>query len=179
MTNRTSTTRQILAGLAALLIGLTLGCTAEDSDKPAPTTKAAPASVSPVASPAASITREAAAKQYLALVAPNNTKTNQCNEVSTFYANTYTDTALAKVKICYGELAKVTRVFAAQVRASQWPAELGADIEALARSLDAFAYAYEQIAKARTAEEYWSVQPPRDDGTADIVRARLGLPTRK
>ncbi|HEY3004509.1 MAG TPA: hypothetical protein VGJ44_19335 [Kribbellaceae bacterium] len=179
MSEQQPPTPKVLAGLAALLIGFMAACTSGGSDKPAQSEKTTSASVSPVASPTAAITREAAGKQYLAIIGPSNAKGDKCLEISRFYDNNITDANRAKLTICYGELGKLEREATAKLRTAQWPDEVTADVENVARSIDASAYAHEQAAKAKTDQELFEVQFPKDDGSADIVRARLGLPTRK
>lgn len=160
------------------------------SNTPAPAAK--PATMTPAASPSAApatITREAAAQQYLRLAeAPNKVRdamNAKCdadwrylNEGGT--TNKTTSEILANVKACDAANAKAIRAWVATVRAATWPAEVNADLDASIKLSEAQAYMLERMAKARGEREYRDLGAtlPQDDGSADLVRARLGLPVR-
>jgi len=175
--------------LAAALLALALaGCGSDAPTTSAPQVAEVSASTAPSPSPtAATITRDAAAKQYLAIVSPFNAlldrNKKQCGEDEKFVLEGGSSfkgesEIMANLRKCEAALAKGRREVAAKLRAASWPAEVRADIEALAKADDAMAYAHEQSAKAATTDDWREVAFPKDDGAADIVRARLGLPTR-
>jgi hypothetical protein len=181
--------RLFIAGVV-LALALT-GCSSGGGDKstPEPSVSSSP-SDSPSASPSPStITREQAAKQYLALAAPGNAARDRFEKKCGFDDRIITEGGsydkqesdmMTNLRECWSVMAKADRAFSAGLRKATWPADAQADIEKLARFNDAAAYAEELLAKAYSFEEYGRAgeKYPRDDGSADIVRARLGLPVR-
>lgn len=124
------------------------------------------------------ISREAAGKQYLKMVAPSNEALKQLGPVERFFEENPTDSNFSKLQIKYDRLAELYRKFSQNLQKARWPAGVRTDIEKLARELDAVAYAVEQLASARSSDAYWEISIPKDSGSADLVRARLGLPGR-
>jgi hypothetical protein len=172
----------------ALVISAVLltGCTATPARTASPPSTTPP---TPSVAPSAGITREAAAAQYLKIGEPLNRvigETNkQCEQDRGYYTGD-SDNAnppakrLANLKDCDRKVAAALRTSISATRAALWPGEVKADIEKLLKFNEAQVYTLERLAGAPNEDAYLKLVDslPPDDGSADIVRARLGLPTR-
>jgi hypothetical protein len=185
--NRTHTPAAVVA---AIILTLALPGCANGKTETEPIAKpSATTSPSPAVTVTATITREAAGKQYLAISTPLNAaldrNVKKCKADNEFLSEggesfKTSSQRLANLRACAVDLAKAWRTSIAAMRAAQWPAEALTDIEALTKLTEAEAYNFEQQAKARSEDEYISTanRQPKDDGSADLVRAHLGLPKR-
>lgn len=176
--------RRPLIAIAALL--LAAGCASQPAPAVEPSSSVASASTGATTG---ALTREAAAAQYIASGDQLNKVIQatdvQCKLDRDFYTGDATEAnppakRLANLKDCDAKVAKAMRDAVARTRALQWPTEVQADIEKLIKLNEAQAYTLERMAAAADEEEYLKLNAslPPDDGSADIVRARLGLPTR-
>ena len=182
-----------LALLLSAALVASAACGGDENDRQArAASESPPVSATTLGSPSAStagVSREQAAQRYLALVAPNNAAVDRfkkkCGADHDFMVDggdsfKTVGQMLANLRECCATRAEADRQFAAGLRKAQWPAEARADVENLARSADAAAYSLDQAAKAQSMEEYLEAAEtyPKDDRTADLVRAHLGLPPR-
>lgn len=171
--------------LAVLSLALLAGCASPTQTPAAPTN---PATATPTATPTPTeVTREEAGKRYLVIVAPINAARGRfekkCGVDDRYVAEGGSTTKqesqiMRNLRACADDSARAGRAFAAALRRETWPAEARADVEKLARLTEAQAYAWEQIAQTQNQEAYiqaWNRMPP-NDGSAGLVRARLGLP---
>ena len=79
----------------------------------------------------------------------------------------------------YAGLAQAMAQFVQDLVNYEWPEDVQADIDILITENSTMAAFLEAVSKVRTIAEWNSVweDAPTSTGTADIVRARLGLPT--
>lgn len=164
------------------------GCTNDPAPAAKPTL--APSSAAVSASPTkGTITREAAAQQYLRLAAPSNAVGDAVNAKCLAdwkfldeggSSEKTSSERLANMKDCDIKYVASIRSWVAAMRAATWPPEIATDLENALKYNEAVAYAFDRRIKAQNEEEYQkaSAAIPADDGSADLVRARLGLPTR-
>jgi hypothetical protein len=173
---------------AVALVALA-GCSGTETVEPAAEPTPARTTAAPSPTPAATLTREQAGKRYLVLVAADKANrarnAKKCAKDDGFLmeggsSNKTSSEILANVRECTGNAAKFLRGWVAELRAEKWPADAHADIDSLARLVEAQAYAMERCSKATTTDEYVQVMGsyPQDDGSADLIRARFGLPKR-
>jgi hypothetical protein len=173
------------------------GSNAPGSPTSAPATSVTPStaassSASPKPATPAVLTREQAAKRYLQLVAASNTVFDEpkCEAAEEYMINggtwppdghsEYGEHAFKVLRECHKRLLPL---FAATIKAFQttpWPVDARADIEALISLDQAFLYCEQKASKATSDSAMYKALEcfPEDDGSADRVRARFGLPGR-
>lgn len=179
----------ILRALAAAVAVIAIaGCSAGGTPAPAPTatvTVTAPAAASPSASTTAkTLTREQAAKRYRKIIKPFNRASENCwkaakpLEEGGWYES---DRALmGKVRRACKALPAANKKLVEQLQGTAWPADAENDMGDVIALAQAEQFAFRQMAKAQTPDDWYEAMEnlPADDGSADRVRARFGLPTR-
>lgn len=161
----------------ALAATLAAGCSATTST--APTDTAQPAAAKPSSS-TAPMTRQTAAKYYLATVKPWNDVWPKCTAAGEW--SEYTDAqeakAMAACRKMPGLLAK--EISAWEHPPAPWPTEARGPMQDLIDSSRALSYCVKKLRDVRRVGDYFdAAQSCPDQGgdhTADIVRAHLGLP---
>lgn len=179
----------ILAVIAVLALAGCGGKTPVAQTGPAPSASTV-ATPSPAPSTPTVLTRQQAGQRYLAITKPTNDVFDRpdCATAEDYlvnggswdrskYGGKHADQVL---RVCYKELIPL---FTAQIQAIQstpWPADAKQDIADLVSLDQGFLHWLTQAAKGTTADQmYTALQSvPPDDGSADRVRARLGLPGR-
>ncbi|HZB28949.1 MAG TPA: hypothetical protein VE465_02165 [Streptosporangiaceae bacterium] len=161
-----------------LAVTLTAGCGAATSTAPADTAR--PAAAAPSASTAAPMSRQAAAKYYLAVVKPWNSLWDDCIVVERWgeYTPAMERRALAACRKLPGVLTKM--IHELEHPPAPWPAEARAAMQDLIDSDRALNYCIKQLRDVTTVGGYFQASQscPNQSGdrSADIVRAHLGLP---
>lgn len=163
--------RTIIAAAAATLL-LAAGCATNGgasirtSPTAATTTTAAAAPTAPSVQP---LTKQQAADLYLRSVEPVNRLVGAANAEMRKPAPD-----MAKIRMLGGQKLIADRRFLDVLTGSRWPADAQDAIDALARDVAAVVSLDARLAKARTVDDIPASEA--DTGSAQLVRARLGLP---
>lgn len=186
--------KRYLVALAS--IALLAGCGGGDPAASTPDTPALSStptvSVTPSRPPTPKVlTREQAAKRYLEIVKPFNDQLadSKCQAADDYIVNGgswppdgHPDWERAE-KVAQGCFKKLVPLLERQIRdlqSTRWPTDAKSDVADLVSLSQGILHCDRQGAKADTTQEMDAVYAcfPEDDGSADRVRARFGLPTR-
>ncbi|MFE8916856.1 hypothetical protein [Streptomyces globisporus] len=165
--------------IAALLAAGSVACSSEPPAEPAP----APTSSSPTADAVnGEPTREEGAKQYQKIVAPLNKEFDKCLPVYNplIESGESNSSHLSKLRTACAGVPEANRKFGDDLAKSAWPAEAQEAIDQLVDEVRADQLGWQEISDVRTHEDLFNPKYPlaEDDGSAaDLVRARLGLPS--
>ena len=179
--------------IALLAVAALAGCSGETpaaQQTPSPTPSPTP-SVTPVTSPSpATLTREQAGRKYLAMIKPVNAVYDRADCTAaedymvnggswdrTKYSYEHADQIL---RVCYKQLIPLYTTQIQTLQSTPWPADAKQDIVDLVSLNQAFVHCLRQAVKGSTAQQMYTALEcfPPDDGSADRVRARFGLPGR-
>lgn len=165
----------ILSVIVSVGVG-SVACSSDEPAKPEPT-KTAVQTVSPEAD---TVTREQGADQYLKLVAPFNEALGSCVEVMNplLEAGATSPSDFPELRKACKDIPEANRTFANELEKATWPAEAQKSISQMVDELRADQLAWQEVSEVRTHEDLFDPKYPltEDSGTADLVRARLGLP---
>jgi hypothetical protein len=182
--------------LAALIV---VGCggKAEPDAQGTPSTTATPTvSTSKPATTAkptpTTLTREQAAKRYLAIIKPANAVFDEpkCKQSEDFLLNggswppddhpDWDDRAYRILRACYKRLVPLYEQSINAFQTTAWPADAKEDMADLISLDQAVLHCIRQGSRATSDSDMEEVFQctPKDDDSADRVRARFGLPTR-
>lgn len=192
---------RIFASIIAAVLLLT-GCGSSDgasSDHPTSSTpSAAPVAVSttPAPKPApttpTTLTREQAAAKYLALAKPANAVFDdpKCKAAEGFMIDggtwppdghpEYGEHAYKVLRDCHKRLVPLYQAIIKAEQTTPWPVDAKADVADQISLDQAFLYCLGKSSKATSSSAMYKALEcfPEDDGSADRVRARFGLPGR-
>ncbi|MEU0912156.1 hypothetical protein [Streptomyces althioticus] len=167
--------KAVHAAIAVVLLGLaSVACSSSEPAKTEP-------SPSPTVNTSSDkVTREQGATQYLKLVAPFNEALGSCvSEMNPLLeAGSTTPSDFPKLREACKDIPEANRTFANELEKATWPAEAQESISQMVDELRADQLAWQEVSEVRTHEELFDPKYPlkEDSGTADLVRARLGLP---
>lgn len=179
--------------LAVLALAGCGGKTPVAQTGPHPTTPSAtPSAVTPQPAPPtpATLTREQAGQRYLTLTQPINAVFDrpECAAAEDYmvnggswdrseYGGKHADQVL---RVCYKQLIPLYTTQIQAFQSTPWPTDAKQDMADLISLDQGFLHWLKQAAKGTTADQmYTALQSvPADDGSADRVRARFGLPGR-
>lgn len=162
---------------AAVLLGIaSVACSSDEPAKSEPSkTPTSAASTS-----SGEMTRKEGADQYLKLVAPFNEALGSCVGVMNplLEAGATSPSDFPKLREACKDIPEANRTFANELEKATWPAEAQASISQMVDELRADQLAWQEVSEVRTHEDLFDPKYPltEDSGTADLVRARLGLP---
>jgi hypothetical protein len=190
---------------AGIVLVLVSGCgsnkPAGSSTPPEPTTAA---SATPTTTPAATLsaapkpvtstvlTREQAATRYLAIIKASNAVFDEpkCAAAEDFFVNggswppdghsEYGERADKVLRECHKRLVPLFQASIKALQTTLWPVDARADVADLILQNQAFLYCLGKSSKATSSDAMYRALEcfPEDDGSADRVRARFGLPIR-
>jgi hypothetical protein len=187
--------RFALQFIVAVLMLIGAGCAGGHEEgsppatQPSTTTTATPTPTptpSAAASTPATLTRAQAGQRYLALIKPVNAvfEEPKCKESEDIFISGGTwpnDHPDRVVRECYQRYVPLDEKWLVALQTTAWPADSRADVADLISLEQAFLHCARKGARAATYEamaEVYSGCFPEDDGSADRVRARFGLPGR-
>jgi hypothetical protein len=166
----------------------------EATDSPAPTSAPTTTSAKPMSSPATPVvlTRAEAATKYLELIKASNAvfAEPKCTAAEEFLVeggtwppsghSEYGEHADQVLRGCHKRLVPLYEMSLKAFQTIHWPADARADMADLILQDQAFLYCLKKTSKATgSTAMYKALQCfPEDDGSADRVRARFGLPGR-
>jgi predicted small lipoprotein YifL len=182
--------------IAAVAVVALAGC----GGKPVAVQPAATATATVTASPSptvsrtpATLTREQAAQRYLQVVKPYNDATDdaKCRAIDDFYVlsggswppNDHHDWDEQPEKVaraCFKRLTSIMDKEIKDLQTTAWPTDALGDIADLISLNQAYLHCFKQGGKAITSQAVYDTYDciPKDDDSADRVRARVGLPGR-
>jgi hypothetical protein len=186
--------------LAALLAGVALVGTAAYSgpEAQAPVSITSQAGTAPSAEPTtppvatpATLTREQAGQLYLKLAKPANAIFDEpkCSQAEDFFINggswppadtNWDDRADRVLRSCHKRLVPLFEKNIKAFQTTLWPADAQADVADLVSLDQAFLHCLKLSVRGTSSDEMYKALEcfPADDGSADRVRARFGLPRR-
>jgi hypothetical protein len=138
----------------------------------------------------ATLTREQAGRKYLALIAPVNAVYDRpdCKAAEDYMVNggswdrsKYKDQHADQIlRSCYRLLIPLYTTQIQVLQTTPWPTDAKQDVADMVSLDQGFLHWLKQAVKGTTADQmYTALQSvPTDDGSADRVRARFGLPGR-
>ncbi len=183
-----------IAVVAALAVALG-GCAGKDAARessatpstslPTPTVVATP-STPPTPAKPATLTRVQAGQRYLALVKPVNAvfEEPKCKESEDIFISGGTwpnDHPDRVVRACFKRFVPLHEKLIAALQTTAWPVDARADIADMISINQAQLHCAKKASRAATYDAMSEVYAgcfPEDDGSADRVRARFGLPGR-
>ncbi|TCC01325.1 hypothetical protein [Kribbella soli] len=141
---------------------------------------------SATASTPATLTREQAGKLYLAITKPVNAvfEKPECRDNEEVFLSGGTwpsDHPDRVVRACYKRMLPLAERWLVLLQTTPWPADAKGDVADLISLEQARLHCVKQGTRATTYDamaEIYSNCFPQDDGSADRVRARFGLPIR-
>jgi hypothetical protein len=148
---------------------------------------ATPSTATPAApTTPATLTREQAGQRYLALVKPVNAVFDEpkCKESEEIFISGGTwpnDHPDRVVRACFKRLVPLAERWIVAMQTTAWPADAKADVADLISLEQARLHCEKKGARAASydaMDEVYAGCFPEDDGSADRVRARFGLPGR-
>jgi hypothetical protein len=191
------------AGLAAGTLLFTAACSGGANSPstpnaatslPTPSAAASTTPSSPSRTPtrAATLTREQAAKRYLAIVKVINDELAEpkCKAVQDFFVDggswppnehpEYGEVAYKVMKACFKAWLPNNEAVIRQFQTTPWPVDAREDMADLILFDQALLRCYRQGARATSDQDIYDAFEclPKDDGSPDRVRARFGLPRR-
>lgn len=189
--------RAIALAVTAILI--LAGCAGKDATKETASSEA-PTASTPTPTPAAAstpgkpatLTREQAAQRYLAIVKPSNAVLDEpkCKQIGDFYSDggswppadqpSWDERPHKVMAECYKRLLPIYEKELKEFQTTAWPADAAADMADLISLAQAHLHCVKQIARAASGDAMSKAIEcfAPDDGSADRVRARFGLPIR-
>jgi hypothetical protein len=186
----------VTMALAALILA---GCggKAEPDAQEAPSATGTPtvsaSKTTPIPKPSpTTLTREQAGKRYLALTAPINAVFDEpkCSQAEDFMIDggtwppdahpSWDDQAWRILRSCYRRIVPLYAAWDRAAASTPWPVDARADVADLISYDQAIVYCMKKGAQAKSEQDIVDVFTciPKDDGIADRVRARFGLPIR-
>jgi hypothetical protein len=186
--------KYLIAALAATVV-LT-GCGSKPvAGQPAaiPSPTATSASTPTVSRTPATLTREQAAKRYLQIVKPYNdlSADAKCHAIDDFYVlsggswppddhGDWDEQPEKVARACFKRFMPITDKEIKDLQRTAWPADALGDIADLISMNQGYLHCFRQGSKATTAQAVYDTYAcfPKDDDSADRVRARVGLPGR-
>jgi hypothetical protein len=183
--------------LSSIAIGVLVltGCSGNDpaTAPPAtPTGAITPAMTPTSAKTPATLTREQAGKRYLQIVKPYNDlqEDEKCKAVDDYYIDggswppddhpDWDDKAHRVVRDCYKRYVTISVQQTKDLQTTHWPAESADDMADLISLNQALLHCFRQGSRATSDDDANEIYNcfPKDDDSADRVRARFGLPGR-
>ncbi|WP_157875607.1 MULTISPECIES: hypothetical protein [unclassified Streptomyces] len=168
-----------ISSIAALLVASLVACSSEPAAEPAPE--------APSSSPTADAvngepTREEGAKKYKEIVASLNKELDRCLPVFNplVESGESSSSDLSKLRTACAGVPKANRKFGDDLTKATWPAEAQEAIDQLVDEVRADQLGWQEVSEVRTHDDLFNPKYPlaEDDGSAaDLVRARLGLPS--
>ena len=156
------------------------------SQATASSTPSATPSVAPKASTPSALTREQAGQRYLALVKPVNAVFDDpsCRESEDIFISGGTwpnDHPDRVVRACFKRFVPLSEKWIRGMQTTAWPVDARADVADLISLEQARLHCAKKASRAATYDAMAEVYAgcfAEDDGSADRVRARFGLPAR-
>jgi hypothetical protein len=184
-----------VGGLAVAGCGDNNPATQEPATSTAPSTVITPGpatTTSPATTPHAPLTREQAARRYLAIIKSTNAVLDepQCAQSEDFFINggswppddhpEWDEHAFKVLRACHKKLLPMQKTSFKAFQTTLWPVDARADMADLILQSQAFLRCLKKSARVASDSEMYKALEcfTEDDGSADRVRARFGLPIR-